>query len=48
MVAAPVRDGAADPPREPAPALGADTGAVLRECGFSASEIAEFRAQRVI
>jgi succinate--hydroxymethylglutarate CoA-transferase len=48
MAAAPVRDGAADPPREPAPALGADTEAVLRECGFSASEIAEFRAERVI
>ena len=48
MVAGPVRDGAADPPREPAPALGADTEAVLRGCGFSASEIAEFRAQRVI
>ena len=48
MVAGPIRDGAADPPREPAPALGADTEGVLRECGFSASEIAEFRAQRVI
>jgi succinate--hydroxymethylglutarate CoA-transferase len=48
MAAAPARDGAADPPREPAPALGADTEAVLRECGFSASEIAEFRAERVI
>jgi crotonobetainyl-CoA:carnitine CoA-transferase CaiB-like acyl-CoA transferase len=48
MVAGPIRDGAADPPREPAPALGADTDAVLRECGFSASDIAEFRAQGVI
>src|SRR5436305_4193074 len=28
MLAGPVRDGAADPPREPAPALGADTEAV--------------------
>jgi crotonobetainyl-CoA:carnitine CoA-transferase CaiB-like acyl-CoA transferase len=48
MVAGPIRDGAADPPREPAPALGADTDAVLRECGFSASDIAGFRAQGVI
>src|SRR5712671_3098205 len=48
MIAGPIRDGAADAPREPAPALGADTEAVLRECGFSASESAEFRAQRVI
>src|SRR3954453_9434111 len=48
MVAGPVRDGAAAPPREPVPTLGTDTEAVLRECGFSASEIAEFRAQRVI
>ena len=48
MLAGPVRDGAADLPREPAPALGADTEAVLRECGFSGAEIAEFRAERVV
>src|SRR5207248_3577809 len=48
MIAGPIRDGAVDPPREPAPALGAHTEAVLRECGVSASELAELRAQRVI
>jgi len=47
MVAGPIRDGA-EPPGQPAPALGADTDAVLRECGFSDPEIAEFRAERVI
>jgi succinate---hydroxymethylglutarate CoA-transferase len=48
MVAGPIRDGAAEPPREPAPALGADTEAVLRDSGFSDAEIAEFRAERVV
>jgi crotonobetainyl-CoA:carnitine CoA-transferase CaiB-like acyl-CoA transferase len=36
------------PPHLPAPALGADTDAVLGECGFSAAEIAGLRAERVI
>ena len=48
MVAGPIRDNASEPPREPAPALGADTDAVLRECGFSDVEIAALRAERVI
>ena len=48
MVAGPIRDGASEPPREPAPALGADTDAVLRDCGFSDVEIAGLRAERVI
>ena len=47
MVAPPVRTGEA-PPRGAAPALGADTDAVLRECGFSAREIAGLRAEKVI
>jgi crotonobetainyl-CoA:carnitine CoA-transferase CaiB-like acyl-CoA transferase len=48
MVAGPVRDGAAAPPRQAAPALGADTDEVLRDCGFSDGEIAALRAEKVI
>src|SRR5205814_7368055 len=48
MVAGPVRDSAADPPSHAAPALGADTDAVLRDCGFSDREIAALRADQVI
>jgi crotonobetainyl-CoA:carnitine CoA-transferase CaiB-like acyl-CoA transferase len=48
MVTGPVRDGASEPPSHAAPALGADTDAVLSECGFSDSEIAALRADRVI
>jgi succinate--hydroxymethylglutarate CoA-transferase len=48
MAAGPVRDGAAEPPQHPAPELGADTDAVLRDCGFSDSDIAALRAEQVI
>jgi crotonobetainyl-CoA:carnitine CoA-transferase CaiB-like acyl-CoA transferase len=48
MVAGPVRDGAAEPPRQAAPALGADTDTVLRDCGFSDGEIAVLHAEKVI
>jgi succinate---hydroxymethylglutarate CoA-transferase len=48
MVAGPVRDSTAEAPREPAPALGAHTDSVLRDCGFSDAEIAALRADRVI
>lgn len=48
MVTGPVVDAAAEAPRHAAPALGADTDAVLREHGFSDAEIAAFRAERVI
>lgn len=50
MVKGPVRDGAAEPyePYAPAPALGADTDSVLRECGFDPSEIAALRQAGVI
>ena len=48
MVAGPVRDSAAVPPSRAAPALGADTQAVLRDCGFSDDAIAALRAERVI
>jgi crotonobetainyl-CoA:carnitine CoA-transferase CaiB-like acyl-CoA transferase len=47
MVAGPI---ATDepPPARAAPALGADTDAVLGECGFSPDEIADLHAERVI
>jgi succinate--hydroxymethylglutarate CoA-transferase len=48
MVAGPVRDSASEPPTHAAPALGADTDAVLRDCGFSDSDIAALRADKVI
>src|SRR5437870_6964165 len=48
MVAGPVRDSTAEPPHRAAPALGADTDVVLRDCGFSDNEIAALRADRVI
>ncbi|MGC2202069.1 MAG: CoA transferase [Stellaceae bacterium] len=47
MVAGPVVIGD-DPPCRAAPALGADTDAVLRDCGFSAREIDQLRAEHVI
>jgi crotonobetainyl-CoA:carnitine CoA-transferase CaiB-like acyl-CoA transferase len=48
MVAGPVRDSATEPPLQAAPALGADTDAVLRDCGFSDGEIGALRAEKVI
>jgi crotonobetainyl-CoA:carnitine CoA-transferase CaiB-like acyl-CoA transferase len=48
MVLGPVIDNTAEPLRQPAPALGADTDGVLREAGFSAAEIAALRSERVI
>ena len=48
MVAGPVRDGTSEPPHASAPALGADTDAVLRDCGFSSAEVAALRADKVI
>ena len=47
MVAAPIRADAAAPLRA-APALGADTNAILRECGFSERDIADLRAEKAI
>jgi len=48
MVACPVIDSASEPPRKAAPALGGDTDAVLRDCGFSDDRIAALRSNRVI
>jgi succinate--hydroxymethylglutarate CoA-transferase len=49
MVATPVRAGLADElPHRAAPALGADTDAVLHEAGLSAAEIRALRARAVI
>jgi succinate---hydroxymethylglutarate CoA-transferase len=48
MVAGPVIDATAEAPHEPAPTLGADTDAVLAECGLSAAEIELLRADGVI
>ena len=48
MVAGPVRDSAAALPLRVAPALGADTAQVLRDCGFSDGEIAALRVEKVI
>jgi crotonobetainyl-CoA:carnitine CoA-transferase CaiB-like acyl-CoA transferase len=49
MVASPVGFGAGGPvPGKPAPALGADTEAVLRELGYDDGALAALRAARVI
>jgi len=47
MIATPVRSDDALP-RQAAPALGADTDAVLRDCGFSGEDLQRLRAARVI
>jgi crotonobetainyl-CoA:carnitine CoA-transferase CaiB-like acyl-CoA transferase len=47
-LATPVRFAAVEPPRRPAPELGADGEAVLAEAGFAADEIARLRAGGVI
>jgi succinate---hydroxymethylglutarate CoA-transferase len=47
MVAGPIKTGE-EPPLRAAPALGADTDAVLCECGFSQRDIAQLRADGVI
>jgi succinate---hydroxymethylglutarate CoA-transferase len=47
MLGSPVASGAT-PPKRPAPALGADTDAVLRDCGFAPALIAALRREGVI
>jgi crotonobetainyl-CoA:carnitine CoA-transferase CaiB-like acyl-CoA transferase len=47
-IACPVRLDGVEPRLAPAPELGADGEAVLREAGFSAAEIADLRARRVV
>ncbi len=46
-LASPVRLRGAEAPLRPAPRLGADTDAVLSECGFDAAEVAALRASGV-
>ena len=48
MVGTPVLAGDEALPRRAAPALGADTEAVLREAGFSGEAIRGLRAKRVV
>ena len=48
MVAAPIRVGGATLPARAAPAMGADTDALLREAGYTDQRIAELRATNVI
>jgi len=48
LVANPVRSSLPALPSTPAPALGADTDAVLAEAGFSPAEIAGLRAARLV
>lgn len=47
MIATPIRS-TAETPTRPAPSLGADTDAVLGECGFSEAELHDLRARSVI
>ncbi len=47
-IACPVRLEGVSPRRAPAPELGADGEAVLREAGFSAAEIADLGARKVV
>src|SRR4051794_16764070 len=48
MVAGPLIDRLAPPPRVPAPAIGADTDAVLRGCGFSETGSAALPREGVV
>jgi crotonobetainyl-CoA:carnitine CoA-transferase CaiB-like acyl-CoA transferase len=48
MVASPIRVPDAELPRRAAPALGADTDALLKEIGYDAARIARLRAQKAV
>ena len=48
MLAGPVRVSGAEAPRQAGPALGADTGAILRDLGLSTAEIARLREAGVV
>jgi len=48
MIASPIRIAGVELPRRAAPALGADTEALLREAGYSEARIAELRAAGAI
>ena len=47
-IASPVRIRGAEAPLRPAPRIGADTDAVLAECGFEAGEVAALRSAGVL
>jgi succinate--hydroxymethylglutarate CoA-transferase len=47
MVGGPIATGAV-PPKQPAPALGHDTDAILTDCGYSAAQIVALRSDGVI
>ncbi len=47
LIANPIRTGA-EPPRKAAPALGADTDALLREIGYDEQKVRDLRAQRIV
>ncbi|MEC8563960.1 MAG: hypothetical protein VXY90_08730, partial [Pseudomonadota bacterium] len=48
MPAHPIRDGGGPPPKNPAPALGADGPDLLAELGLDAAEIADLRAKGIV
>ena len=48
LLASPIRCSDAELPRRAAPALGADTDALLKEAGYSAERIANLRARRAV
>jgi len=48
LIASPIRVSDAELPRRAAPALGADTDALLRELGYDAARIAALRAARAV
>jgi crotonobetainyl-CoA:carnitine CoA-transferase CaiB-like acyl-CoA transferase len=48
LIASPIRLSDAELPRRAAPALGADTDALLRSLGYSEERIAELRATRAV
>ena len=48
MIANPIRSPGTEWPQRAAPALGADTDALLKEIGYDAARIAKLRAQGVV
>jgi len=48
LLSGPIRVSDADPPRRAAPAMGADTDALLKDLGYDAQRIAALRASRAV